>query len=980
MTELQTGRKKVDKKIKRMQQLQLNRLQNEFNRVSNDLKENYLSRDEFETYKELMTPYFDVRYQNIKDDWEIYDSFLKRMSEVKKPEPRTQGEKQLLDRINSDVEYLEGLRRQKNEEMDKLHKGVKDYNEWIDGLLDDIEKADETGEYNRNEFMKKIVGGMDGNTPFSVYEYDELTPEEKEESKQLMQKIKRMENETKLKERSDMEVRADIYQKMVLGQVEAYRDDIKNYIAEVSVEFENLRRKFRENDERRKKVDENIDKLFSNEKDMSDYLNKVASKLYDIDTQVSKWNSIFGKEGSVKKLGEMFPVFDEFYKQIMDDFKISSNRMDSERMTHFNQKIELLGRAINEVNNRQLQNDVLLKNLTENYDNRFLDLERRNKLYIDQVGNELAKQLGMSKDELKKNINDLSLSMGRMDERYVSYNKLNERLNDLVEEYKIPELYNAIENYKVLSDQEIKNLEKNIYFKMNNIELNINEKQKNIEELGKGLIGLHNDLKQVITNVDGMSVNVKENRGAIENLMKNIENVMYVVESNKKSYLADKNDMSQFIIQKVDELRNEVLHNVDNVNKDIIKQISNTLQNYEKQIGTEINKHISSYVDYVKKPIEDDIKDVKDKIQKYDIYIDGEVGRKARSKTFEYEMGMVKDNLTDQDRMRMENIQNKMRDYMLKKDSHGITEYQYDQMIADLWNTYPIEMRASEIMEEQKQLGEDMTYEVALELARGEEEQTEERRIQKKKEEYKQNALYKRFYGEAMGIHNERRKEKEARYRRRMREDEITRRMGNAMEFQRNLELMPPIMNNERLITRPTRVERENNRRDIGITRAVNRRRIEREVTEELNEVPTRVNTPVQNQPFETIINRERNTNYQYLHWTPYTVFRKENPTNLTSYEDFYKFYSRDLPRYRRAADEYNSRMNRNNRPQNIFNEIDRNDPDIQARIELTNNERYNERINRTNREHVNETAEWARNRLLGNRKDIDGTDLHPND
>ena len=197
--------------------------------------------------------------------------------------------------------------------------------------------------------------------------------------------------------------------------------------------------------------------------------------------------------------------------------------------------------------------------------------------------------------------------------------------------------------------------------------------------------------------------------------------------------------------------------------------------------------------------------------------------------------------------------------------------------------------------------------------------------------------------------------------------------MGNAMELQGNLALMPPLIDNPRLITRPTRAQRQNNRRNYL------RRNIERDIEREENEVPTRINTPVQTQSFETIVNHERN-NYQYLHWTPYTVFRKENPNNLTSYEDFYKYYNRDLPRYRRAADEYNSRMNRNNRPQNIFNEIDRNDPDIQARIALTNDDRYNDRINRTNREHVNETAQWARNNLLGNRKDIDGTDLHPND
>ena len=77
--------------------------------------------------------------------------------------------------------------------------------------------------------------------------------------------------------------------------IEAYRDDIKNYIAEVSVEFENLRRKLRENDANRKKVDDNLEQLFSNDKQMSDYLNKVASKLFDIDTQVTKWNRIFGK-------------------------------------------------------------------------------------------------------------------------------------------------------------------------------------------------------------------------------------------------------------------------------------------------------------------------------------------------------------------------------------------------------------------------------------------------------------------------------------------------------------------------------------------------------------------------------------------------------------------------------------------------------------------------------------------------------------
>ena len=537
VSELQTGRRKVDKKIQKMQQLELNRIRNEFNRVSNDLKDNYITRDEFETYKELMTPYFDVRYKNAKDDWDVYNSFLSNMSKIKKPEPRSQGEKLLLERINNDIEYLEGLKQKKDEEMEKLHDEVQKYNVWITGLLDDIDKAEETGEYNSEEFRRKIVGGMDGQTPFSVYEYDELTPEQQEESKQLMRDIKRLEKQNSLKERSDMEVRADIYQKMVMGQVEAYRDDIKNYIAEVSVEFENLRRKLRENDANRKKVDDNLEQLFSNDKQMSDYLNKVASKLFDIDTQVTKWNRIFGKEGSVKKLGEVFPVFNEFYNQIVEEFKISSNKMDSERMTQFNQKIDLLARAINEVNNKQLQNDEMLKNINEQSGKRFLDLEQRSKLYIDSVGNNLAKQLGITKDELKKNLNDLSLSMSKMDDRYVSYNKLNERINELVDEYKIPELYNSIENYRVLNEQEIKKLEKDIYFKLNGIELNINEKQKNINDLGENLIGLHNQVKQLLGNIDGMNVHVNENRSALENLIKDIQNVKFVIDSNQKSYL-----------------------------------------------------------------------------------------------------------------------------------------------------------------------------------------------------------------------------------------------------------------------------------------------------------------------------------------------------------------------------------------------------------------------------------------------------------
>ena len=622
-------------------------------------------KEEAAKQMEILSQEYEAQMEEISNGQKILEENEKNKEEIMRKElAKLQAEFNVIvqdkELIEKKINKIKDTNDNEKIEHDKYIKILEENNK---ELMDKYENINKENEDLRNTYTIELneIKENNSNKEKEINEINiqlknelkQIITEKENQVKDLRTKLKKNQNEIipKMKQNiSDLQ-----YKKENLSQdLELCAKTQKHKLAEMELEYEDLKEKILTNNREQLEEDNNendlqiqeIRKIYQIEKD------KINEEMKRINEEAEKKINLIEKEQNEKlnliekekddKIAELQDILDELNLSNDDYIK----KTEKEILLR-NQKIENSQKFINDTKNSiniiKSHQEKYLQEMEEEFENEKNEINEKIKNLTKDVEmteieiNKIEEQNEIMKgniEELKGNAEEIDLNIEKTKGEYdEEINKIKKDLNDIINNIniknanydkeillktqkldflnnKLNEIKNETDKYKLLFEEKIENTKNKITEEYNDKILNLKQEKENMETQLNEIENEYNNLSQKLETES-------------ESLIKEKENVTEQLNdlTIKKRQLGDELDSQhctdQTIILK---LRSEYKLKNDNLSKDNIslrEKLQKLEQNYNKlttnydiEKSTWDNKFL--FINQQKESLEKDLEDIKE--------------------------------------------------------------------------------------------------------------------------------------------------------------------------------------------------------------------------------------------------------------------------------------------------------------------------------------------------------------------------------
>ena len=578
---------------------------------------------------ELISEEYEAQIEEILSEQKNWEENEKNKEEIKRKElAKLQAEFNVLSQdkelIDKKINKMKDTTENEKMEHDKYIKILEENNKELMDKYENINKENEDiKNINQNELIEvKEKNNKKENEISEINnklknDLNRIITENENKVKELRNKVKNNQNNIipKMKQKiSDLQ-----NEKENLSQdLEFSGKTQKHKLAELALEYEDLKEKILTNNRQQLEEDNNendqqiqeIRKIYQIEKD------KINEEMKRINEEAEKKINLIEKEQNDKlnliekekddKIAELQDILEELNLTHDDYIK----KTEKEILLR-NQKIENLQKFINDTKNSiniiKSQQEKYLQEMEEEFENEKNEMNERIKsLKKEEEITEI--EINKLKNNLNEIINNINMNNSNYDKDLLLKSQKLEFLNN-----KLSEIKNEIDKYKEIFEEKIENTKNKITEEYNDKIINM---KKNKEDLETQLNKVEDDYNNISQKLETES----------ENLIKEKENVTEKLNdlTIKKRQLGDELDSQHSTDQTILlKLRSEYKLKNDNLSKDnslLREKLQKLEQNYNKlttnydiEKSTWDNKFL--FINQQKESLEKDLEEIKSKYE-----------------------------------------------------------------------------------------------------------------------------------------------------------------------------------------------------------------------------------------------------------------------------------------------------------------------------------------------------------------------------